>query len=75
MTTIQLVTEFINRFLDYDAAQQNYGDLTEKSIDELIEVFDMELADAKKRWPSLNTGAEWALMDQWLDERGYTDQK
>lgn len=72
MTSIQLTTAFIDRFLDYDAAQQNYGDLTEKTIEGLIEVYDMELGEAKRRWPSLDTGAEWSEMDRWLDERGYT---
>lgn len=75
MTEIQLITEFINRFLDYDAAQNNYGELADKSIEELCEVYDMELGEAKRRWPSLNTDSEWAEMDRWLSERGYIEPK
>lgn len=65
-----ILTGFINEFLDYDAAQTGYGDLTEKSLDELIEVYDMELGEAKRRYPSLNTDSEWSRMDDWLSDRG-----
>lgn len=71
MTGIQLIEAFINKFLDYDAAQQNYGDLTEKSVEELTEVYDLELGEAKYRYPTINTDREWSDMLDWLSDRGY----
>lgn len=65
--------EFINKFLDYDAAQSGYGDLTEKSLPELVEVYEMELDEAKRRWPSLSIDREWSDMGDWLSDRGIGD--
>jgi hypothetical protein len=39
----------------------------------LIEEFDAELCQARKRWASLSHDAEWAEMDRWLSERGYVE--
>lgn len=68
--SIELRVAFISKFLDYDAAQNDYGDLTEKSLPELVEVYDMELHAAKAKWPSIDLAAEWSEMDNWLSDRG-----
>jgi hypothetical protein len=68
--SIELRVEFIERFLDTYAAKHSYGDLTEKSLPELVEVFDMELQDAKAQWPTIDLDAEWSEMDSWLSDRG-----
>lgn len=43
----------------------------EKNMEQLIEFYDMELGEAKQRWPSLNSAQEWANMQTWLSEHGY----
>lgn len=46
----------------------NYAD---HSMEELIELWEMSLGNAKQRWPRLDVAAEQADMDQWLSEHGY----
>jgi hypothetical protein len=69
--TIALRVEFAERFL---ASPQDHADqIIDGEMQALIDDFDGELCAAKKRWPSLDTDAEWAEMDRWLSEHGYTE--
>lgn len=43
------------------------------SMEELIELWEMSLGNAKQRWPRLDVGAEQADMDHWLTEHGYIE--
>lgn len=60
-------TEFLASPQDHTEA------IVDGTMEELIEEFDTELAQAKKRWPSLSVDAEWAKMDRWLSEYGYVE--
>jgi hypothetical protein len=44
----------------------------DKTIAELTELFDQQLGEAKRRWPSINTDEEWSRMQDWLSDRGVT---
>lgn len=69
--TIELRRQFAEKFL---ASPQDHNDvILEGAMDQLIAEFDAELSDAKKRYPTINTDAEWAEMDRWLSERDYHD--
>ena len=81
MTTIAS-PEFTASEIDGTALRQTFADkfLSEEGLnpfdftmEELIDKFDMELGEAKRRWPSLSVDREWADMDQWLSERGYVE--
>lgn len=63
-----LRAEFTHQFLCEEGL--NPFDFT---MEELIEKFEMELGEAKRRWVSLNVDAEWAAMGDWLSERGYVE--
>lgn len=60
--------DFVQKFLYCD--EINWAD---HSMEELIDLFDQALSEAKTRWPSLNRSAELTDMDNWLAERGYIE--
>lgn len=69
--TIELRRQFADQFL---ASPQDHADLIlDGEMYQLIEEFDAELCQARKRWASLSHDAEWAEMDRWLSERGYVE--
>lgn len=60
--------EFVQKFLYTEGINP-----FDHTMEELIEQFDMALGEAKRRWPRLDTAAEWADMDHWLTERYYVE--
>lgn len=66
--------DFVQKFLYVEAMNEGI-DPFDHTMEELIEKFDMALGEAKRRWPHLDTDAEWADMDHWLSERGYIEPK
>jgi hypothetical protein len=60
---------FVQQFLSTTAGLDPF----EHSLEELIEMFDMELAAAKKHWSSVNIDREFHEMGQWLSDRGYVE--
>lgn len=70
--TLTLRRHFADQFL---ACPQDHADLIlDGEMYQLIEEYDAELCEARKRWPSLSYDTEWAAMDRWLAERGYADE-
>lgn len=69
--TLALRHQFADTFLA--SPHEHVRVIEDGHMYELIEEFDAELCAARKRWPSLSYDAEWAAMDRWLSERGYTD--
>jgi len=69
--TRRLRCEFAEKFLQ--SPQDHATAVLDGPMHLLVEAYDDELIVAKRRWPSLDSGAEWADMDRWLSERGYLD--
>lgn len=69
--TMELRREFADRFLI--SPQDHSSAVLDGPMEALIEEFDSELAQMKRRFASMDTDIEWAGMDSWLSERGYAD--
>lgn len=69
--TAELRREFAEKFL---ASPQDHNEqILDGEMQSLIDDFDEELCNAKKRWTHIDTGAEWSDMDHWLSEHGYIE--
>lgn len=69
--TAELRREFAEKFL---ASPQDHNEqILDGEMQSLIDDFDEELCNMRKRYSSINTDAEWAEMDRWLSERGYIE--
>lgn len=69
--TMELRRQFADQFLV--SPQDHPTAILDGPMEALIEEFDTQITVAKSRYPSINVDAEFAEMDRWLDERGYTD--
>lgn len=63
-------SEFVDAFLSY--ADFGGDDPMDKTMEELLDIWDIELNAAKVKWPSIDLGTERSNLDDWLSQRGYT---
>lgn len=69
--SLELRRQFAEQFL---ASPQDHDEvILDGPMQSLIGEFDTELAKAKTRYPTINVDAEWAEMDRWLSDHGFTE--
>lgn len=64
-----LRADFTSNFLPYVEGLDPFS----HTMEELLELWDIELNSAKQRWQSMSLGQERAAVDQWLSDNGYRE--